>query len=175
MLFSVLYQITANILTFVGFRGNVAPIIPSGSALASCSIRLIFFAVSSTSVCFKVFKSVSWWSFRVSTPFSLLCLILLTHFHKNASLHPNMLNYLNTTCVFGKQTKDNFINRKVQCRPTHSFIYSFSCPLFLWESRGVSRTLGGPEIPHDQQQFQIVLLAPHQDGTKQSRRCSHAT
>jgi len=132
MLFSVLYQITANILTFVGFRGNVAPIIPSGSALASCSIRLIFFAVSSTSVCFKVFKSVSWWSFRVSTPFSLLCLILLTHFHKNASLHPNMLNYLNTTCVFGKQTKDNFINRKVQCRPTHSFIYSFSCPLFLW-------------------------------------------
>ena len=35
--------------------------------------------------------------------------------------------------------------------------------------------LGGPEIPHDQQQSQIVLLAPHQAGTKQYRRCSHAT
>jgi len=51
----------------------------------------------------------------------------LTHFHKNASFHPNMLYYLNTTFAFGKQTKDNFINRKIQCRPTHSFIYSFSC------------------------------------------------
>jgi len=44
---------------------------------------------------------------------------------------------LNTTITFGKQTKDNFITRKVQCRRTHSFIHSFSCPLFLWgESRG---------------------------------------
>ena len=32
-------------------------------------------------VFFNVFEMVSWWSFRVSTPFSLLCLILLTHFH----------------------------------------------------------------------------------------------
>jgi len=32
--------------------------------------------------------------------------------------------------------------------------------------------LGGLGIPHGQQQFQIVLLAPHQDGTK---RCSHST
>ena len=85
----------------------------------------------------KVFKRVSWWSFRASIPFSLLCLILLTHFHKTVSFHPNMLNYLNTTLTFGKQTKDNFISRKVQCRPTHSFIFSFSCPLFLrGESRG---------------------------------------
>jgi len=35
--------------------------------------------------------------------------------------------------------------------------------------------LGGLEIPHDQQQFQIVLLAPHQDGTKKGQRCSHPT
>ena len=54
----------------------------------------------------------------MSAPFSLLCLILLTDFHKNARFRPNMLNYLNTTLTFGKQTKDNFINRKVQCRPT---------------------------------------------------------
>jgi len=35
--------------------------------------------------------------------------------------------------------------------------------------------LGGPEMPHDQQKFQIVLVAQHQDGTKQSWRCSHST
>jgi len=64
---------------------------------------------------------------------STVCLILLTNFHKNASFHPGMLNYLNTTFTFGKQTKDNFINRRVQCRPTYSFIHSFWCPLFLLE------------------------------------------
>ena len=69
----------------------------------------------------------------------LLCLILLTQFHKNASSRPNMLDYLNTTFTFGKQTKDNFINSKVQiCWCIYSFIYSFSCPLFLRESRGGS-------------------------------------
>jgi len=31
------------------------------------------------------------------------------------------------------------------------------------------------DIFHGQQQFQVVLLAPHQDGTKQGRRCSHST
>jgi len=68
---------------------------------------------------------------------SLLCLLLLTDFNKNASFRPNMLNYLNTTLTFGNQTNDNCINRKVQCRPTCSFIHSFSCPLFLrGESRG---------------------------------------
>ena len=30
-------------------------------------------------------------------------------------------------------------------------------------------------MPHGFQQFQIVLLAPHQEGTKQYRRCNHAT
>jgi len=57
--------------------------------------------------------------------------VLLTYFHKNASFLPNMLNYLNTTFTFGKQNKDNFINRKFQCRPANSFIHSFSCPFFL--------------------------------------------
>ena len=84
---------------------------------------------------FMVFKRVWWWSFRVSTPFSLLCLILLTHFHKNASFR---LNCLNMCIHFGKQTKDNIINRMVQCRPTHSFIYSLSCPLSFGEIRGDS-------------------------------------
>jgi len=31
--------------------------------------------------------------------------------------------------------------------------------------------LGGLETPHGQQQFQVILLAQHQDGTKQGRRC----
>ena len=41
----------------------------------------------------------------------------------------------------------------------------------------VARTtaLGGLGISHGQEQFQLVLLAPHQDGTKQGHRCSHST
>jgi len=40
--------------------------------------------VGRTSDFLNVFERVSWWSFRVPTPFSLLCLILLiTHFHIN--------------------------------------------------------------------------------------------
>ena len=35
-----------------------------------------------------------------------------------------------------------------------------------------STALGGLGIPHGQQQFQIVLLTPQQDGTK---GCSHST
>ena len=85
---------------------------------------------------FKVFQRVSWWSFRVSAPLSLLCLIFLIDFRKNANFCPNMLNYLNTTLTFGKQTKDTFINRNFHCRPRYSFVHSFSCPLFPGESRG---------------------------------------
>jgi len=79
------------------------------------------------------FKRVSWWRFWVSTWFSLVCLILLTDFHKKQSFRSNMLNYLNTT--FAKHSKDNSINRKFHC--SCSFIQSFSCLLFVWgESRG---------------------------------------
>jgi len=35
--------------------------------------------------------------------------------------------------------------------------------------------LGGLDIPHVQQQLQIVLLAPHQDGTKQGWRLVNPT
>jgi len=50
-------------------------------------------------------------------------------------------------------------------------IFSFSCPLFLYErSRGSS--LGGIEILHDQQQSLIVLLAPHQDVLQATWFCS---
>jgi len=38
-----------------------------------------------------------------------------------------------------------------------------------------SAALGELGIPHGQQQSQIVLLASHQDGTKQGRRCSQPT
>jgi len=82
-------------------------------------------------------------------------------------------NYLNTTFAFGKQTKNNFINRKVECRPTYLFTH-FRAHFFFGEKRGAA-PLGWPEIPHDQQHSRIVLLAPHQDGTKQGRWCSHTT
>jgi len=35
--------------------------------------------------------------------------------------------------------------------------------------------LGGLKIPHGPQLFQIVLLAPRHDETKQGRRCRHST
>jgi len=97
-----------------------------------------FLASNDLNQCFfKVFERVSRWSLRVSTPFSLLCLILLTDFHKNASFPPNMLIYLNTTFTFGKQIKHNFINRKVECRPTYSFTH-FRARFTYGESRGGS-------------------------------------
>jgi len=47
---------------------------------------------------------------------------------------------------------------------------------FFYLERGAGMTaLGGLEIPHVQQQFHIILLAPHQDGTKQGHKCSHST
>jgi len=39
----------------------------------------------------------------------------------------------------------------------------------------VAEALGGLEIPHGFQQSLIVLLAAHQYGTKQGRRCNHTT
>ena len=101
----------------------------------------------------------------MSTPFSLLCLILLTDFLKNASFPPNMLNYLNTTFTFGKQITDNFINRKVQCRPTYSFTH-FRARVSYGESRGDSspRMTGNTSRSTALSDFllapEIVLLAP---------------
>ena len=68
----------------------------------------------------------------MSTSFSLLRLILLTDFHKNASFRPNMLNYLNTTFTFGKQTKDNFITESFNAGlHIHSLIFVPAFPL-VW-------------------------------------------
>jgi len=44
-------------------------------------------------------------------------------------------------------------------------------PAFLLGGVVGAAAQGGPEIPHDQQWSQIVLLAQHQDGTKQGQRC----
>ena len=114
---------------------------------------------------------MSWWSYRVSIPFSLLCLVLLIHFHKNASFRPNML-YLNTIFTFGKQTKDNFINRKFQCRSTYSLTHFVSVSL-LGRVAGAA-ALGDPKYLTINSNL-IVLLTPHPDGAKQGRRCSHVT
>jgi len=84
----------------------------------------------------------------VSKISSLLCLILLANFHKNASFCPNVLNYLSKTFTFGKQPNDNFGYRKVQCRPTYSFTHI--CARFSFERFVGEAALGGLEIHHDQ-------------------------
>jgi len=53
-----------------------------------------------------------------------------------------------------------------------SFIFKHAFPLGRVAAVAALEGLG---IPHGQQQFQIVLLAPHQDETKQGRRRSHST
>jgi len=54
----------------------------------------------------------------------------------------------------------------------YSFIFTSAFPL----GRVVgAAALEGLEISHGLQQFLIVLLAPHQNGTKQRRRFNHST
>ena len=48
-------------------------------------------------------------------------------------------------------------------------------PVFHLVKVAGAAALGGPEIPHDQQQSHKVPLGPHQDGPEQGRRCGHAT
>jgi len=49
----------------------------------------------------------------------------------------------------------------------YSFILIHSFPLRRIAGEAA---LGRPKIPHDQQQSQIFLLAPHQEGTNQVQR-----
>jgi len=54
-----------------------------------------------------------------------------------------------------------------------SFISFIFMPAFPhWEGR---RGNGPWNTSRSTAQFQIVLLAPHQDRTKEGRRCSHST
>jgi len=48
-------------------------------------------------------------------------------------------------------------------------------PAFSLGKVACAAALGGREIHHGLQQFQIFLLAPHKDGTKQGRTCNHGT
>jgi len=62
-----------------------------------------------------------------------------------------------------------------------SFIHSFPSAPFLWGELRGQQPQEGSKYLKIFQQFQIVLLAPHQDvaphqdGTKQGWRCSHST
>jgi len=96
------------------------------------------------SVFFKLFRRVLRWSFRVSTRFSLLCLILLTDFHKTASF--NTPNYLNTTFTFGKKIKTILWIESFSVH-IHSFIHSFPCPLFLWGGSRGQQLYVDPKYP----------------------------
>jgi len=58
--------------------------------------------------------------------------------------------------------------------PKHSFFLSLSYRFSPGEGRRGRSPRRSPK-PHGFQQPLIVLLAPHQDGTKQGRRCSHVT
>ena len=53
----------------------------------------------------------------------------------------------------------------------NSFVFVADFPL----GKVTGEATIGHGKPHGQQKFQIVLLTPHQDGTKQGRRCSHCT
>ena len=57
---------------------------------------------------------------------------------------------------------------------TSSFSFIFMSAFPLARVAGTEAP-GGLEAHHDQPKSLIVLLAPHQDGTKQGRRCSHST
>jgi len=66
----------------------------------------------------------------------------------------------------------------VSFRATHNVLYTPFIHFMSAFPLGRVAGAAAPEglgIPHGQQQFQIVLLAPHQDGTKQGRRCHHST
>jgi len=53
-----------------------------------------------------------------------------------------------------------------------SFIFMLDFPLGRVARATSTEKLG---MTHSQQQFQIVQLAPHQDGAKQGWRCSYPT
>ena len=54
----------------------------------------------------------------------------------------------------------------------HSLIF---IPAFTLRIAAGQQPYGELKIPHGQEQFQMVLLARNQDGTKQGRRCSNST
>jgi len=58
------------------------------------------------------------------------------------------------------------------CMLIHLLIFVPAFPLGRFTGPAA---LGGLVIPQDQQQFLIVLLAPHEDRTKQGQRCCHST
>jgi len=55
----------------------------------------------------------------------------------------------------------------------HAFIHFHI--VFPLENVAWAATLGEFEIPLGQQQFQMVLLASHQDESNLGRRCNHST
>jgi len=79
-------------------------------------------------------------------------------------IDPSRLRNLFTRKLSTFKTPVNNLNN---VNGIHVIIFMPAFPL-----RRVTRAtaLGGLEIPHGQQQFQIVLLGPHQDETKQGLR-----
>ena len=141
---------------------------------SSCSLTKVFF-FDYDSVFLRFLKGCRGWALECQHHFPFYNMSDTFNWFSQKRKFPSRYAYLNTTFTFGTQTEDNFLNRKVRCRRTYSFIHSFWCPLFLWgESRGQQPQEDPKDLTINNMQLQIVLLFPHQDGTKQGRRCSHA-
>ena len=79
------------------------------------------------------------------------------------------IQVFNQDCAWTKDIPQIFI---IFQKHIHPFIFMPAFPLGR-VTRATSP--GGLKIRHSQQWFQVILLAPHQDGTKQGWGCSHST
>ena len=77
-------------------------------------------------------------------------------------------------CGAEEQTVDH-VGRWLIIMYWASFFSFIFLPTFPLERVAEAVDQGGLEIPQGQQQSQIVLLAQHQEGTKQGRKCYHST
>ena len=132
--------------TLTGHRGGHTPFVQAGAETSNTSAGAVepdpgssWESHSGGCVPAMFFSRLSWWCYRVSNHFPIYVWYTELIFTKNASVRPNMLSYLNTILTFGKQTKDNFINRKFQCRATYSFTHFRARFSFGESCRGSSR------------------------------------
>ena len=139
----------------------------------------------------KIYTSWQHWDTRVCSlqhVFSLQSFDWSSLWHHRAWLRLDMLNpewfysLYDVTVAIDLKKRDKILLEDVvlaksNFKQTHSrTIHKALATLFCVATHGLrNAALRGLEISHGQQQFQIVLLAPQQEGNKQDRRCSHST
>ena len=82
--------------------------------------------------------------------------------HCNRKIKSSCANNCEDTCLLLKKIAPAIFNELTKMSEA---IHSFSCKVFLWGGSRGAPALGGIETPHGFR-YQVVLLAPHQDGTK---------